>query len=121
VRLRPQLTAFLTSAPDLLFLGGGQRLQREGGRPYGAVVELRLVAEAERRVPRLELLRTLEVAGDLRKSVNPLELLLVAVVFPADFCVSFFGLIETSESCSGHVGDRRAAQRISWMRIRLPA
>src|SRR5438105_15153117 len=34
--------------------GGGQLLQREGGRPHVAFVEVRLVAEAERRVPRLE-------------------------------------------------------------------
>jgi hypothetical protein len=35
------------------------------GRPYGAFVEVRLVAEAERRVPRAELLRALEEADDL--------------------------------------------------------
>src|SRR5262245_10690119 len=45
--------------------GGIQFLQREGGRPHGAFVEVRLVAEAERRVPRLELLRALEEAYDL--------------------------------------------------------
>ena len=33
-----------------------------GGRPHLPVVEVRLVAEAERRVPRLELVRALEVA-----------------------------------------------------------
>jgi DNA-binding MarR family transcriptional regulator len=32
-------------------VGGGQLGQGEGGRPHGAVVEVRLVAEAERRVP----------------------------------------------------------------------
>src|SRR6266545_3837851 len=37
----------------------------EGVRPYGAFVEVRLVAEAERRVPRLELLRALEEADDI--------------------------------------------------------
>src|SRR5262249_26038296 len=42
---------------DPCLSGGGQLLQREGGRPHGAFVEARLVAEAERRVPRLELLR----------------------------------------------------------------
>src|SRR5882724_4396471 len=36
-----------------------------GGRPHGAFVEVRLVAEAERRVPRLELVRALEEADDL--------------------------------------------------------
>src|SRR5215218_8985995 len=50
---------------DLCLLGGGQLLQREGGRPHGAFVEVRLVAEAERRVPRVELLRALEEADDL--------------------------------------------------------
>src|SRR5206468_9155337 len=34
-------------------------------RPHSAFVEVRLVAEAERRVPRLELLRGLEEADDL--------------------------------------------------------
>src|SRR4051794_37997264 len=41
---------------------GGQLLQRELGRPHGAVVEVRLVAEAERRVAHLELRRGLEEA-----------------------------------------------------------
>ena len=50
---------------DPLLVGGSQLLQREGGRPHGAFVEVRLVAEAERRVPRLELLRALEEADDL--------------------------------------------------------
>ena len=54
-------------------VGGSQLLQREGGRPHGAFVEVRLVAEAERRVPRFELLRALKEADDLavldRKSV----------------------------------------------------
>ena len=58
--LRPTrgLNAGITSAHRLLheradpcLFGGGQLLQREGGRPHGAVVEVRLVAEAERRVP----------------------------------------------------------------------
>src|SRR6266511_446246 len=46
-------------------VGGGQLLQREGGRPHGALVEVRLFLEAERRVPRLELVRALEEADDL--------------------------------------------------------
>jgi len=50
---------------DPCLLGGGQLLQREGGRPHVAFVEVRLVAEAERRVPRLELLRALEEADDI--------------------------------------------------------
>src|SRR4029450_11617316 len=32
---------------DLCLFGGGQLLQREGRRPHGALVEVRLVAEAE--------------------------------------------------------------------------
>ena len=38
---------------DPCLLGGGQLLQREGGRPHGAFVEIRCVVEAERRVPAL--------------------------------------------------------------------
>src|SRR5215471_9166324 len=45
--------------------GGGQLRQREGDRPQGAVVEVRRVVEAERRIPGLELLRGLEEADDL--------------------------------------------------------
>jgi hypothetical protein len=44
---------------------GGQLREGEGGRPHGAFVEVRLVAEAERRVPGLELLRALEEADDV--------------------------------------------------------
>ena len=159
---------FLHERADPCLFGGGQLLQREGGRPHGAFVEVRLVVEAERRVPRVELLRALEEADDLAvlgirghpipgfrregwragfddlmeplghgairfrhlgdrrehvafpsalslfarasafsswarafiaarsSSVNPLDFLLIAVVLLADFCVSFFGLIETS-------------------------
>src|SRR5438067_1434176 len=53
---------FLHERGDPCLLGGGQVRQGEGGRPHGAFVEVRLVAEAERRVPRLELLRALEEA-----------------------------------------------------------
>src|SRR5881628_2428763 len=56
---------FLHERADPCLFGGGQLLQREGDRPQAAFVEVRLVAEAERRVPRLELLRGLEVADDL--------------------------------------------------------
>src|ERR1700733_15881099 len=42
-----------------------QLIQRILGRPHGAVIEGRLVAEAERRVPHLELLAGLEVADDV--------------------------------------------------------
>src|SRR6266498_1448638 len=51
------------AAPYLV--GGGQLRQSEGGRPDGALVEVRLVAEAERRIPGVELLRALEEADDL--------------------------------------------------------
>src|SRR5205085_6789488 len=41
---------------------GVQLRQSEGVRPHGALVEVRRVAEAERRIPRLELLCGLEEA-----------------------------------------------------------
>src|SRR5215471_10740313 len=50
---------------DPCLVGGGQLRQREGDRPHGAVVQVRHVVEAERRVPGLELLRGLEEADDL--------------------------------------------------------
>src|SRR5439155_13053102 len=56
---------FLHERADLRLFGGSQLLQREGGRPHGAFVEVRLVHEAECRVPRLESLRALEEADDL--------------------------------------------------------
>src|SRR5450759_3224068 len=56
---------FLHERADLCLFGGGQLLQRESDRPQGVFVEVRRVAEAERRVPRFELLRALEEADDL--------------------------------------------------------
>src|SRR5271155_3019851 len=56
---------FLHERADPCLFGGGQLLQREGGRPHAAFVEVCLVHEAERRVPCFELLRTLEEADDL--------------------------------------------------------
>src|SRR5947209_3536589 len=56
---------FLHERADACLFGGGQLLQREGDRPQGAFVEVRRIAEAERRVPCLELLRALEEADDL--------------------------------------------------------
>src|SRR5512141_2620817 len=56
---------FLHERADLCFFGGVQLLQREGDWPQRAFVEVRLVAEAERRVPRFELLRALEEADDI--------------------------------------------------------
>src|SRR5207245_708873 len=56
---------FLHERADPGLFGGSQLLQREGDRPQGAFVEVRGVAEAERRVPRFELLRGLEMADDL--------------------------------------------------------
>ena len=56
---------FLYERADPCLFGGRQLLQREGDRPQGAFVEVRHVAEAERRVPRIELLRALEEADDL--------------------------------------------------------
>src|SRR5207247_10936317 len=56
---------FLHERGDPRLFRGSQPLQRETGRPHEAFVEVRLVAEAERRVPRLELRRCLEEADDL--------------------------------------------------------
>src|SRR2546426_11314434 len=56
---------FLHERANPCLIGGGQLLQREGDRPHGAFVEVRLVAEAEGRVPRLELVRALEEADDI--------------------------------------------------------
>src|SRR6266704_4171300 len=56
---------FLHERADPCLFGGSQLLQREGDRPQGAFVEVRRVAEAERRVPRFELLRALEEADNL--------------------------------------------------------
>ena len=56
---------FLHERADPRLFGGSQLLQREGDRPQGAFVEVRLVAEAERRVSGFELLRALEVADDV--------------------------------------------------------
>src|SRR5216683_5715669 len=67
-RRRPRSSAhrFLHQCGDPCLAGGGQlRRQSVGGRPHGAFVEVRLVAEAERRVPGLELLRALEEADDV--------------------------------------------------------
>src|SRR6266487_2013973 len=44
---------------DLCLFGVGQLLQGEGGWPHGAFVEVRCFLEAERRIPRVELLRAL--------------------------------------------------------------
>src|SRR2546425_11737937 len=66
-RWRDQSSAhrFLHERADPCLFGGGQLLQRESDGPHGTFVEVRLVAEAERRVPGLELLRALEEADDL--------------------------------------------------------
>src|SRR6266516_390510 len=56
---------FLHERDDPCLYGGSQSLQRIGGWPHVALVEVRLVAEAERRVPRLELRCCLEEADDL--------------------------------------------------------
>src|SRR5438093_715636 len=56
---------FLHERADACLCGRSQLFQREGDRPQPAVVEVRRVAEADRRVPALELLRVLEEADDL--------------------------------------------------------
>src|SRR5215218_8881955 len=55
---------------DPRLLGGTQLLQREGGRPHDAFVEVRCVVEAERRVPRVELLGSLALSDDLAEGVS---------------------------------------------------
>src|SRR5262245_60101099 len=45
---------FLHERRDLLLLGGGQLREGVRGGPHGALVEVRLITEAERRVPRVE-------------------------------------------------------------------
>src|SRR5437870_9852510 len=62
---RPSAHRLFHERADPCLFGGSQLLQREGDRPQAAFVEIRRVAEAERRVPRLELLRALEKADDL--------------------------------------------------------
>src|SRR5215472_3222245 len=62
---QPSARRFLHERADPGLVGGGQLGQGEGDRPHGAFVEVRHVIEAERRVPRLELLRGLEEAEDL--------------------------------------------------------
>src|SRR5260370_13774883 len=64
-RAQSSAHGFLHERGDLCLFGGGQLPQRVGGRPHGAFVEVCLVAEAECRVPRVELLRALEEADDL--------------------------------------------------------
>src|SRR5688572_4238436 len=64
-RARASAHCFLHERADPGLVVGSQLLQREGGRPHGAVVEVRHVVEAERRVPRVELLRRREEADDL--------------------------------------------------------
>jgi len=61
-KLSPQLTAFFTSAP---ILASAAVVNSFSAKDVGAFVEVRLVAEAERRVPRVELLRALEEADDI--------------------------------------------------------
>src|SRR6266568_231614 len=65
VASRSSARRFLHERADPCLGGGGQLRQREGDRPHAAFVEVRLVAEAERRVPGLELLRGLEEAHDV--------------------------------------------------------
>src|SRR5215467_2683490 len=56
---------FLDQRADPLLIGSGQLRQCELGWPHAAFVELGLVAEAERRIPALELVRALEETDDL--------------------------------------------------------
>src|SRR4030066_169570 len=56
---------FLDERADQLLSGGSQLLQREGGGPQGAIVEVGRVVEAEGGVARIELGGALEEADDL--------------------------------------------------------
>src|ERR1051325_6282730 len=56
---------FLHERADLCLFGSSQLVQRESDWPHSTVVEVRSVAEAERRISRFELLRALEEADDL--------------------------------------------------------
>src|SRR6266540_1144984 len=58
--LSPQLTAFLTSAPILASSAAVNSFSAKATGHMAPSSRVRLVAEAERRVPRLELLRALE-------------------------------------------------------------
>src|SRR6266704_166009 len=64
-RARSLAYRLLHERGDPCLFRGSQPLQRIGGGPHVAFVEVRLVAEAERRVPRLELRGWLEEADDL--------------------------------------------------------
>src|SRR4029453_10635880 len=61
----PSAHRFLHQRADLLLVVGGQLRHGEGGRPNGAVVQVRVAVEAQRRVPLLELRRGCEEADDL--------------------------------------------------------
>src|ERR1035437_1645365 len=56
---------FLHERTDPYLVGGGQLLQRKGDRPHGSIIEVRFVAETERCVSRLELVRTLKEVDDI--------------------------------------------------------
>lgn len=57
---RPSAHGPLHERADPCLLCGGQLLQREGDRPHGAFVEVRILVEAERHVPLLELVGVAE-------------------------------------------------------------
>src|SRR5258705_3174421 len=63
--LRSSAHGFFHERTDPCLVGCGQLGQGEGGRPHGALVDVRRVAEDERRVPRPELLRWVGEADDL--------------------------------------------------------
>ena len=62
---RPSAHRFLHELADPLLVGGGQLRQGEGGRPHGALVEVRGSVEPEGRIPLLELRSGCEEADDL--------------------------------------------------------
>src|SRR2546427_12701215 len=63
-RYRASAHRFLHERADPCLFGSSQLLQPEDDRPHGAFVAVRRVAEAQRRVPLLELLVVLHEADD---------------------------------------------------------
>src|SRR6266576_309130 len=129
---------FRQERADPSLVGGSQLLQREGGRPHGAFVEVRLVAEAERRVPRFELLRALEEADDLAvlgirgipyqvlgERAGALALMIAwsrSAMARSDFGISaIFASTSLSPSALPARGPRRAAAFSSWPRSLIAA
>src|SRR6266436_2639624 len=86
----PQLTAFFTSAPILASSAAVSSVRRRRSA-YGALVEVRRVVEAERRVPRRAAVFSSWACSFIAarsSAVNPPNVLSLAVVLLAGFFVS---------------------------------